>query len=142
VLVCDLAVVAKALAQFEHSSEVLVFNLDASLETTVQFEKATEVEEAFLGHCLRLRLDESVVAFGHGGAAVLLSNMVDAELYRWVSLVVGGCYESSCNTLPQPMILTAWLRTRTVQHLLEAIQHHVVDAYNLSVAFAGLRELL
>jgi hypothetical protein len=48
VLVFDLAVVSKALAQFEHSSEVLVFNLDASPETTMQFEKATEVEEAFL----------------------------------------------------------------------------------------------
>ena len=79
-LIFDLAVVAKALAQFENSSEVLVFNLDASPEATVQFEQATEVEEAFLGRCLCLRLDESVVAFGHGGAATLPSNMVDAEL--------------------------------------------------------------
>jgi hypothetical protein len=89
-----------------------------------------------------LHLDESVVAFGHGGAAVLLSNMVDAELYRWVSSVAGGCYESSYNTLPQPLILTACWWTETVQHLLEAVQHHVVDAYNLSAAFARLRELL
>ena len=51
VLIFDLVDVAKALVQFEHSSEALVFNLDASPEATVQFEQATEVEEAFLGHC-------------------------------------------------------------------------------------------
>ena len=76
----DLAVVAKAVAQFEHSSDVLVFDLDASLEATVQFEQATEVDEAFLGRCLRLRLDGSVVVFDHDRAATLPSNMVDAEL--------------------------------------------------------------
>ena len=48
VFVFDLADVAKALAQFEHSLEVLVFILDASLEATEQFEQATKVEEAFL----------------------------------------------------------------------------------------------
>jgi hypothetical protein len=45
--------VSKALAQFGHSSEALVFNLDASPEATKQFEQATEVDEAYLGHCLR-----------------------------------------------------------------------------------------
>ena len=55
-LVFDLAVVAKALVQFEHPSEVLVFNCDASLEAIEQFEHATEVEGAFLGHCLRFAL--------------------------------------------------------------------------------------
>ena len=69
VLVFDLAVVAKALAQFKHSSGVLVFNLDASLEATVQFEQATEVDEEFLGRCLCLRIDCFVVGFGHAGAA-------------------------------------------------------------------------
>ena len=69
VLVFDIAVVAKALAQFEHSSEVLVFNLNASLEATVQFEQATEVDEEFLGRCLCLRIDCFVVGFGHAGAA-------------------------------------------------------------------------
>jgi hypothetical protein len=57
VLVFDLVVVAKALVQFEHPSGVLVFNLDASREATEQFEQAMEVEEAFLGHFLCLRLD-------------------------------------------------------------------------------------
>ena len=80
-LVFDLAVVAKALAQFKHSSEVLVFNLDTSLEATVQFEQATEVKEAFLGRCLRLRLDGSVVAFSHAGAVALPWNMVGVKLY-------------------------------------------------------------
>ena len=80
VLVFDLADVAKALAQFEHSSEALVFNLDASPEATKQFEQATEVDEAFLGHCLRLCLDCFVVAFSYAGAASLPLNMVDVGL--------------------------------------------------------------
>ena len=79
-LVFDLVDVARALAQFEHSSEVLVFNLDASLEATEQFEQATEVDEAFLGHCLRLCLDCFPIAFGHTRAIVLPSNMVDGRL--------------------------------------------------------------
>jgi hypothetical protein len=82
----DLVVVAKALVQFEHSSEVLVFDLDASLEATMQFEQATEAVELMLEHCLRLRLDECLVAFGHAGAAMLPSNMVDAShtsRYLW-----------------------------------------------------------
>ena len=81
VLVFDLVVVAKALAQFEHSLGVLVLNLYASLEATMQFEQGNEVEEAFLGRCLRLRLDGSVVVFGHDRAATLPSNMVGAELF-------------------------------------------------------------
>ena len=34
VFIFDLAIVAKALVQFEHPSEVLIFNLDASPEAT------------------------------------------------------------------------------------------------------------
>ena len=105
VLVFDLVVVAKALVQFEHPSEVLVFNIDASPEATEQFEQAMEVEGAFLGYCLRLHVDCFVFAFGCAGAAVLPLNMVDAGLRRMVSLVVGGCYESSYDTLPQPLTL-------------------------------------
>ena len=59
---------------------MLIFILDASQEATEQFEQATEVEEAFLGHCLRLRLDCFVFAFNYAGVAALPSNMVDAEL--------------------------------------------------------------
>ena len=81
VLVFDLANVVKALTQFKHSLKVLVFILDASLEATEQFEQATEVDEAFLGHCLRLHLDCFVVALGHAGAATLLLNMVAAGLH-------------------------------------------------------------
>ena len=80
VLIFDLADVTKALAQFEHSSEALIFILDASPEATEQFEQPMEVEEAFLGHCLRLRLDCFVFTFGYAGAAALSSNMVDARL--------------------------------------------------------------
>ena len=69
---------------------MLVFILDASLEATEQFEQATEVEEAFLGHCLRLRLDHFVFSFSYAGAAALPSNMVDAGLRQMVTLVAGG----------------------------------------------------
>ena len=77
VLVFDLADAAKALVQFEHSSEMLIFILDASQEAIEQFEQATEVEEAFLVHCSHLLLDFLVLAFGYAGAAALPSNMVD-----------------------------------------------------------------
>ena len=101
-----------------------------------------EVVELMLERCLHLRQDECLVAFNHAGAAALPLNMVDAKLYRSVSLVAGGCYESSCDTHPQPLILTACWQTVIVQHPLGVVQHHVLDAYNLSVAFAELRELL
>ena len=90
VLVFDPVVVAKALVQFEHQSEVLIFNLDASLEATEQFEEGMKVEGAFLGHCLRLHLDCFVFTFGCAGVAVLPSNMVDAGLRQIVSSFVGG----------------------------------------------------
>ena len=111
VLVFDLADVAKALVQFEHSSEVLVFIHDASPDATEQFEQAMEVKEAFLGNCLRLRLDCFVFAFGYAGATALPSNMVDAKLCQMVSSVAGGCYEPSCDTLPQPLTLAVCCQT-------------------------------
>ena len=46
----------------------------------MQLEQATEVDEAFLGRCLRLHLDCFVVASGHAGAAALPLNMVDVGL--------------------------------------------------------------
>ena len=110
-LVFDLAVVAKALVQFEHPSEVLVFNLDASVDATKQFEQATEVEGAFLGHCLLLSLDCFVFAFGYAGVAALPSNMVDAGLHQMVSSVARGRYVPSCDALPQPLTLTSCYRT-------------------------------
>jgi hypothetical protein len=121
---------------------LLVFDLAASLEAIEQFEQAMEVGEAFLECCLRLHLDWFVVAFGHAGAAALLLNMVDAGLHQTVSSVVGGCYESSCDTLPQPLMLAACRRIVVIQCPMEAIRHLVEDAYNLNVAFVGLHELL
>jgi len=93
VLVFDLAG-----AQFEHSSEVLIFILDASLEATEQFEQATEGEEAFLVHCSCLLLDFLVLAFSYAGVDVLSLNMVDVGSCQMVSSVAGGCYEPSFNT--------------------------------------------
>jgi hypothetical protein len=61
----------------------------------VQFEQATEVDEAFLEPCLRLRLDCFIVAFDHAGVVALPLNMVDVGLRQMVSSVAGGCYESS-----------------------------------------------
>jgi len=142
VLVFDIAVVAKALLQFKHSSEVLVFNLDASPEAIEKFKQATEVEGAFLGHCLRLRLDCFVFTFGYAGAAALPSNMVDAGLRQMVSLVVWGRYEPSCDTLPQPLTLATCYWTVIIQRPVEAARHHMEDVYNLNMAFAGLCELL
>ena len=101
-----------------------------------------EVEETFLGHCLRLRLDHFVFSFSYAGAAALPLNMVDARLHHLVSSVVGGCYESSCDTLPQPLTLTACCRIVVIQRPMEVVRHQVKDAYNLNVAFAWLRELL
>ena len=71
VLILDLAVVTMALVQFEHPLEVLFFDLDGSLEATGQFEQATEVEGAFLGHCLRLCLDCFIFSFGYARAVAL-----------------------------------------------------------------------
>ena len=141
-LIVNLADAMKALAQFEHSSEVLVFVLDASLEAKEQFVQATVVEEAFLGHCLRLRLDFFAFAFGYAGAASVPSNIVDAGLRQMVSSLVGGCYETSCDILLQPLTLTACCRTMVIQCPVAAAQHHVEDAYNLNMTFASLRELL
>ena len=120
---------------------MLVFNLDASLEATEQFEQAKEVKEAFLGHCLRLCLDCLIFTFSYVGAAALPSNMVDVELRQTVSSVAGGCYEPSCDTLPQPLTLTACCQTMVIQRPMEDVQHQVEDAYNLNMAFAGLHEL-
>jgi len=86
----DLADAVKALSQFEHSSEMLIFILDASQEATEQFEQAMEAGEAFLVHCSRLRLDFLSLAFGLAEAATLPSNMVDARLRQMVSSIVGG----------------------------------------------------
>ena len=97
-LVFDLADAAKALAQFEHSSKILIFSLDASQEDTEQFEQVTEVEEAFLVHCSRLLLDFLVLAFSYAGVATLPSNMVDVGSRQMVSLVARGCYEPSFDT--------------------------------------------
>jgi hypothetical protein len=99
-LVFDLVDVAKALAQFEHSSEVVAFDFVGSQEATEQFEQATEVQEVFLVRCLHLCVDCLVAVFGHGGGVALPSNMVDARLCQMVPLVVGGCYEPLCDTLP------------------------------------------
>jgi hypothetical protein len=75
-----------------------------------------DADEAFLGRCLRLCLDCFVVAFGHAGAVALPSNMVDARLQWSVSSVAEGSYESPCDTLPQPLILTACCQTVVMQH--------------------------
>ena len=121
VLIFDLADVTKALAQFEHSSEALILILGASLEATEQFEQATEVKEVFLGHCLHLRLDHFVFAFGYARVAVLPSNMVDAGLRQMVSSVAGGCYEPSCDTLPLPLTLTSCCQAVIIRRPKEVV---------------------
>ena len=68
--------------------------------------------------------------------------MVDARLRQMVPLVMGGCYEPSCDTLPQPLTLPGCCRTMVTRRSMEAVQHRVRDVYDLNVAFTGLRELL
>ena len=121
---------------------MLLFDLGASLETIVQFEQAMEAVELMLERCLCLRLDEHLVAFGHARAATLPSNMEDAKLHQSVSSVAGRCYESSCDTLPQPLILAGSWQGIAAQYPLEVVHHPMVDAYNLSVVFIGRCELL
>ena len=68
--------------------------------------------------------------------------MVDAGLRQMVSLVAGGCYEPSCDTLPQPLTHTSYYRTHATSGHVEALRHRLDDAYNLNVAFVGQCELL
>ena len=141
-LVFDLADATKALAQFDHSSKMVALILATSQEATEQFVQATEAEEAFLVHCSHLRLDFLSSAFGLAKAAALPSNMVDAGLHQMVSSIAGGCYEPSCDTLPQPLTLAGCLRVEAIWRPAEAVQHLMDDAYNLNLAFVGLCELL
>jgi hypothetical protein len=85
VLVFDLADVAKALVQFERSS-------DASQEATAQLVQVTVVEEAFLALCLCWLVGSTSAFFGHAVTAVLPLNMVDPWLVQHVPFVAGGCY--------------------------------------------------
>ena len=73
------------------------------------------------------------------------ANLREARLklnLKSVSSVARGCYEPLCDTLLQPLTLTACYRTMVIQCPMEVVGHQVEDAYNLNVAFAGLRELL
>ena len=142
VLVFDLGDVAKALAQLQHLLGVLILDLVTSQEATMQFVQTTAATELMLVRCLRLLLDSGIFAFVLLGAAALPLNMTVASFFLSVSSVAGGCYESSCDTLSQPLILTACCRIVVRKHPMEAVRHHVVDAYYLSVAFTELRELL
>jgi hypothetical protein len=90
-----------------------------------------EVEEAFLGHCFRLRLDCFVLAFEY--ARAVAPNGVFG---------CGESYEPSCDTLPQPLTLIACYRTVAIQCPVEGVRHQVEDVYNLNPAFAELHELL
>ena len=70
--------------------EALVFYLADAVKALAQFEQATEIEEAFLVHCLHLHANCFVVAFGYARAATLPSNMVDVGLRQMVSSVAGN----------------------------------------------------
>jgi len=54
----------------------------------------------------------------------------------------GGCYESSCDTLPQPQQLAGHFLVRVVLVVAMALRHQVDDVFVLIGAFVGLRELL
>jgi hypothetical protein len=84
---------------------VFVFDPVPFAKAQAQFEHSSEVVELMLACCLRLHLGIGGLVFGLVRAGVLPSNLVEACLNRSVSLVAGGSYESSCDTLPQPLIL-------------------------------------
>ena len=87
-------------------------------------------------------MDFLAFAFGYAGAAALPSSTVDVGLCQMVSSVAGGCYELSCDTLPQPLALTGYSLTHVALDLAEALRHRLDDAFDLIEAFAGLHELL
>jgi hypothetical protein len=121
---------------------VLVFDPIPFSKAQAQFEHSSEVVELMLTCCLRLHLGIGGLVFGLVRAAVLSSNLVEACLNRSVSLVAGGSYESSCDTLPQPLILISSWRVVAAQHPLVVVRHSVADEYYLYMAFGGLCELL
>jgi hypothetical protein len=88
VLVFDVADVAKALVQFERSS-------NASQEATAQLVQVTVVEEAFLAQIFRLTLDRPLFFYGSGWAGALPWNMGDVRIRPLAALVARGSYESS-----------------------------------------------
>ena len=121
---------------------MVAFDFIGSQEAIEQFEQAMGVEEAFLACYLCLCVDCFPAAFGCARAAMLPSNMVDGGLRQMVPLVVGRCYEPSCDTLSQPLPLPGCCRTMVANRSMEVVQHRVGDVYHLNVAFVGLRKLL
>jgi hypothetical protein len=88
-LLSSLEVVRGVLARGHGEAEVLVFNLAPFVEALAQFEHSSEVVELMLAHCLRLRLGVKGLVFGLVRAVVLLSNLAKACPNHSVSLVAG-----------------------------------------------------
>jgi hypothetical protein len=59
--------------------------------------------------------------------AALLLNMVEPWLGQPVPLVVGECYETSCNTLLRPLTLGCYCHLEAVQHTMAVVHHHAMD---------------
>jgi hypothetical protein len=102
-------------------AEVLVFDPMPFAKAQAQFEHSSEVVELMLTCCLRLRLGIGGLVFGLVRAAMLPSNLAEACPNRSVSSVAGGSYESSCDTLPQPLILISSWRVVAAQHPLVVV---------------------
>ena len=94
-LLCRLAITREVLAHWRGKTEVLVFNLAAVAKALAQFEHSLEAVGLMLTLRLCLRLEGYCFTFGPSESAALPSNMVDASHYQLVFLATGGCYDSS-----------------------------------------------
>ena len=130
------------LAREHEEAEVLVFDLVPFAEALAQFEHSSDVVELMLVRCLRLCLGAESFVFGLPMAYVLPLNLAKVCPNSLVSLVAGGSYESLCDTLLQPPVLIGSWRAVAAQHTLVVVQHSMADVYYLFVAFARQRELL
>jgi hypothetical protein len=88
-LLSSLEVVRGVLAHGHEEVEVLIFDLAPFMEALAQFEHSSEVVELMLAHCLHLRLGVRGLVFGLVRAVVLSSNLAEAYPNRSVSLVGG-----------------------------------------------------
>jgi hypothetical protein len=118
------------------------WSLDASQAATAQLVQVTVLEEAFLAWILHLTLDRPLFFYGSGWVGALPWNMGVVGLRPLVSLVVGGPYKSSHVPPWQPSAIDCCYHLEDVQHFMDAVHHHAVDLYFLSITSVRLRLLL
>jgi hypothetical protein len=128
---------------------VLVFDLVVFLEAAPLFgclSQAVEVMLASCHHCcLCLGSQSSVLPSSIALCLVTPANRPEVAAHPWscratrhyqlVPSAMGGCYEPSCNILPQPLAPASSWRAEVVHHL-------VAQVWTLFLAFVRCLELL